>query len=146
MRGFYLRTHAKTFILENCLQSASNLFSRFCLPRPAIIVRINLYGTVPCQVLDLFYVQTGLKQSGNIGMTKDMGSYMTVRQLALNQSPETPVRTCLKPSNVVQVQKNHLNGSIPVCNISGCYGYGMRQSHCIYDNVAPDSGYFFPAT
>ena len=101
---------------------------------------------MPSQVLDLFYVQTGLKQSGNIGMTKDMGSYMTVRQLVLNQSPETPVRTCLKPSNVVQVQKNHLNGSIPVCNISGCYGYGMRQSHCIYDNVALDSGYFFPAS
>ena len=96
MKGFYLRTHAKTFILENCFQSASNLFSCFCLPRPAIIVRINLYGTVPCQVLDLFYVQTGLKQSGNIGMTKDMGSYMTVRQLALNQSPETSVRACIK--------------------------------------------------
>ena len=94
---------------------------------------------MPSQVLDLFYVQTDLKQSGNIGMTKDMGSYMTVRQLVLNQSPETPVRTCLKPSNVVLVQKNHLNGSIPVCNISGCYGYGMRQSHCIYDNVALDS-------
>ena len=91
-----MRTHAKTFILENCFQSASNLFSCFCLPRPAIIVRINLYGTVPCQVLDLFYVQTGLKQSGNIGMTKDMGSYMTVRQLALNQSPETSVRACIK--------------------------------------------------
>ena len=54
---------------------------------------------MPSQVLDLFYVQTDLKQSGNIGMTKDMGSYMTVRQLVLNQSPETPVRTCLKSSN-----------------------------------------------
>ena len=52
----------------------------------------------------------------------------------------------LYAGKVVQVQMNHLNDSIPVCNISGCYGYGMRQSHCINDNVALDSGYFFPAS
>ncbi len=45
----------------------------------------------------------------------------------------------LYTGKTVQVEKDHLNSPIPICNISGCYGYGMRQTHCIYDNVALDS-------
>jgi len=52
----------------------------------------------------------------------------------------------LYTGKIVQVEKDHLNSSIPVCNISGCHGYGMRQPHRIYDNVAFDSRYFFPAS
>ena len=42
---------------------------------------------------------------------------------------------------IVQVKENHLDGSIPVSHIGGCYGYGMGQSHRINYNVAFDSGF-----
>ena len=45
----------------------------------------------------------------------------------------------LYTGKTVRVEKDHLNGPIPVRNISGRYGYGMRQPHRIYDNVALDS-------
>ena len=40
---------------------------------------------------------------------------------------------------IVQVEKNHLNRPIPICNISRCYSYGVRQSHRINYDVAFDS-------
>ena len=40
---------------------------------------------------------------------------------------------------LVLVEKNHLNRSIPICNVSRCYGYGVRQSHRINCDVAFDS-------
>lgn len=40
---------------------------------------------------------------------------------------------------IVQVKENHLDGSIPVSHIGGCYGYGMGQSHRINYNVTFDS-------
>ncbi len=52
----------------------------------------------------------------------------------------------LHMGKVVQIEKDHLNGSIPVRNVSGCDCYGVRQSHRIYNNVALDPGYFFPAS
>ncbi len=36
-------------------------------------------------------------------------------------------------------KENHLDGSIPVSHIGGCYGYGMGQSHRINYNVTFDS-------
>ena len=52
----------------------------------------------------------------------------------------------LHAGKVVQIEQDHLNGTFPICNVSSCYCYSVRKSHCIYNNVTLDPGYFFPAS
>ena len=52
----------------------------------------------------------------------------------------------LHTGKVVQIEQDHLNGTFPICNVSSCYCYSVRKSHCIYNNVTLDPGYFFPAS
>ena len=43
-------------------------------------------------------------------------------------------------------KEEHLDGSIPIRHIGGCYGYGMGQSHRINYDAAYDARHFFPAS
>ena len=52
----------------------------------------------------------------------------------------------LHAGKIVQIKQDHLNSTFPICNVSSCYCYSVRKSHCIYNNVTLDPGYFFPAS
>ena len=52
----------------------------------------------------------------------------------------------LHAGKVIQIEQDHLNGAFPICNVSSCYCYSVRKSHCIDYNVTLDPGYFFPAS
>ena len=70
-----------------------DLLSSLLLPIFTIIVGINtqrhVHRAVSSQILNLLYVQSSFKKTGDVSVVENMGSYMGFRQLTLNEFPHT---------------------------------------------------------
>ena len=64
-------------------QCVSNLLSSFSLARTPVIMSVDLQGHVHSamsgKILDLFDIQTRLKQSGNVGVPQNVSCDMLLR-------------------------------------------------------------------
>ena len=71
----------------------TDFLSSLLLPIFTIIVGINtqrhVHRAVSGQILNLLYVQSSFKKTGDVSVAENMGSYMGFRQLALNKLPHT---------------------------------------------------------